>query len=312
MIDYRIDLLAKLNAIEQLSNGSKWGRLWNNPFRYLSGMLFWKLKYNRTKKGSIKTCTTFFNSSMEVILPAGMDLYLLGAKSHDSEIRLAKYFIRQIQEGQVVLDIGTHFGYYALLAHHLVGQKGRVIGIEASPAIFKIVNKNIANRPELVVFNCAATSKKETISFFEFPMLYSEYNTIYPNQFEEAAWLAENKPQKVTVNGNPMDDLMQELNVIPDFIKIDVEGAEYDVILGLQEIVQKNSPIIAMEYLVNERSNQAHKKAINLLKSYGYQVHLIDEHGKLMQVEIQNLEAIFQSKNITSDNIVLCKRSIST
>lgn len=309
MIDYRIELLAKLDSIKQLSTGSKWGRLWNNPFRYLNGMLFWKLTYNRTKKGTIKRCTTFFNNSMEVMLPAGMDLYLLGAKSHDSEIRLAKYFIRQIQEGQIVLDIGTHFGYYALLAHHLVGQKGRVIGIEAAPAIWKIATKNAADKSALVIFNCAATSKKEIVSFFEFPILYSEYNTIYPNQFEDAAWLAENKPQKVTVNGNPMDDLMQELNVIPDFIKIDVEGAEYDVIVGLQEIAQTNSPVIAMEYLVDERSNQAHKKAINLLKSYGYQVHLIDEQGKLMQVNIQDLEAIFQSKEVTSDNIVLCKSS---
>lgn len=307
MMNRNTKLLARLNEIEQLSNGSRWGRLFHNPFRYLNGMLFWKVQYNVTKKGRIQTCKTFFNSSMEVILPAGMDLYLLGAKSHDSEIRLAKYFIRQIKEGQVVLDIGTHFGYYALLAHHLVGQKGRVIGIEASRSIWKIATKNAVDKPELVIFNCAATSKKKEVSFFEFPILYSEYNTIYPDQFEAAAWLKENKPQKVTLNGKPMDDLMKELGATPDFIKIDVEGAEYDVMLGLQQILQENSPIIAMEYLTDERSNQAHKKAIDLLKSYNYQVNLIDENGQLVPLEGQSLDAIFQSKNITSDNIVFYK-----
>lgn len=307
MMNRNTKLLARLNEIEQLSNGAKWERLFHNPFRYLNGMLFWKLQYNATKKGSIKTCKTFFNSSMEVMLPAGMDLYLLGAKSHDSEIRLAKYFIRQIKEGQVVLDIGTHFGYYALLAHHLVGQKGRVIGIEASRSIWKIATKNAVDKPALVIFNCAATSKKKEVSFFEFPILYSEYNTIYPDQFEQATWLKENKPQKVTINGHPMDDLMKELGATPDFIKIDVEGAEYDVMLGLQQILQENAPIIAMEYLTDERSNQAHKKAIDLLKSYNYQVNLIDENGELIPLDGQNLDVIFQSKNITSDNIVFYK-----
>ncbi|MFK7981579.1 MAG: FkbM family methyltransferase [Saprospiraceae bacterium] len=303
----KADLLTRLNKIEQLSKGTRWRRLLHQPYRYLKAMFFWKLTYNRTKKGSLETCETFFNSEMEVILPAGMDLYLLGAKSHDSEIRLAKYFIRQIQEGQVVLDIGTHFGYYALLAHHLVGQNGRVIGIEASRSIWKIANKNAMNKPELVIFNGAATSKRQAISFFEFPILYSEYNTIYPNQFEKSKWLKENKPQKVTVNGSPMDDLMKQLGATPDFIKIDVEGAEYDVILGLQEIIQQNSPIIAMEYLVDKRSNQAHKKAVDLLKTYGYQIHFIDKDGALILLGENTIEAVFESKNVESDNIVLCK-----
>jgi len=300
-------LLTRLNKIEQLAKGSRWSRLFHQPFRYLNAMFFWKLTYNRTKEGSPKRCKTFFNTEMEVILPAGMDLYLLGAKSHDSEIRLAKYFIHTLEEGQRVLDIGTHFGYYALLAHHLVGINGRVIGIEAAPSIWKIANKNAVDKPELVIVNCAATAEKKLISFFEFPILYSEYNTIYPNQFEAAKWLKENKPQKVTVNGNPMDDLMKQLGAIPDFIKIDVEGAEYEVILGLQQIIQQHSPIIAMEYLVDHRSNQAHKKAVDLLKTYGYQIHLIEDNGGLRPLGKNSIEEVFQLKNVESDNIILCK-----
>jgi len=303
----RADLLTRLNKIEQLSKGTRWSRLLYHPYRYLKAMLFLKLTYRMTKKGRLKTCKTFFNTTMDVILPAGMDLHLLGAKSHDSEIRLAKYFIRQIEAGQVVLDIGTHFGYYSLLAHHLVGQNGRVVGIEASRSIWEIANKNAMDKPELVIFNCAATSKRQPISFFEFPILYSEYNTIYPNQFEQAKWLKENKPEKVTVNGRPMDGLMKQLGSTPDFIKIDVEGAEYEVILGLQEILQQNSPVIAMEYLVDKRGNQAHKKAIDLLKTYGYQIHFIDNQGALIRLDKNSIEAVFKSKNIESDNIVLCK-----
>jgi len=304
----RIALLDRLNKIEQLSKGSRWARLFYRPFHYLNGILFWKLKYNTTKKGSIKHCTTFFNSTMDVVLPAGMDLYLLGAKSHDSEIRLAKYMIRTIKEGQVVLDIGTHFGYYALLAHHLVGEEGRVIGIEASPSTFNIMTKNAQANPQLEVFNLAATSKEETISFFEFPILYSEYNTIYPKQFEETTWLAENKPQQVAVNGIPMDNLLKESGTTPDFIKIDVEGAEYDVLLGLRQVLQKNTPIIAMEYLANKKTNQSHKKAIKLLTTYDYLIHLIDKDGQLRPIATANLERIFQAKNVESDNIIFRKK----
>ena len=297
------ELLSRLNKIEHLSKGSKLDRLFNNPFRYLDGLLFWKLNYNKTKKGRIKLCKTFFDNAIEVVLPAGMDLYLLGAKSHDSEIRLAKYLIKKLGEGDTFIDIGAHFGYYSLLSSYLVGLKGKVIGIEASPSIFQVFAKNAKCHSQLKIFNIAAAAVDKELTFFEFPVLYSEYNTVYPEQFEHFDWLKENMPQKVHIQGKPIDNIINGLGLVPKIIKIDVEGAEYDVIEGLEHTIEKYIPIIVMEYLLDKRENSTHRKAVDFLFSHGYRANLICENGDLSLID-SNMENKLRLKCLNSDNIV--------
>ena len=91
------NLQHRLDQIAILANGSKWQRLLYAPQRYVSGQFFFRAIYQRTKKGKLVKAKTFFNKEMNVLLPAGMDIYLLGAKTHDSEIRLTRWMLNNLK-----------------------------------------------------------------------------------------------------------------------------------------------------------------------------------------------------------------------
>lgn len=301
-------LLLRLKQIANLAKDSKFARLVHTPVKYLQAIFFRKFIYGFTRKGKEATATTFFDIAMQVVLPAGMDLYLLGAKTHDSEIRLAKFFIRELRSGNCFLDIGTHFGYYSLLAAQLVGERGKVIGIEASASIFKLYANNVKGIRQITPFHLAATAKNEMVSFYEFPILYSEYNTLSPEQFENAKWLKHNPYQKIDVEGKRVDQVFEEMElVVPHMVKIDVEGAEFEVLKGMQKIIEHGTAIIAMEYLIDDRINREHKKAVAFLTDYGYKTYLINELGQLEEKTIAEIDRFLQEQQLESDNIVFKK-----
>lgn len=302
--------LLKLEKIEALSKGGRMARLLNQPLKYLNGTLLSQLQYRLTKKGKFAVANTFFGRPMDVILPAGMDLYLIGAKSHGSELRLTKYLVRHLREGDIFLDIGAHFGYYSLLASSLVGSKGRVIGIEASPSIYQVLKKNTNHVKHIDIFNIAATENEKLISFYEFPIRYSEYNTIYAKQYEKTLWFKRNLPTAVKVKGKRMDSHLKRLRIIPKIVKIDVEGAEYDVVRGLDKLIEAHIPTIISEYLIGNRSSANHKKAAEFLISKKYQANLIKQDGTLKVIE-GSIEGSLGTMNIESDNIVFKTKKIS-
>ncbi|MEX2590238.1 MAG: FkbM family methyltransferase [Chitinophagales bacterium] len=302
------NLITAIERVQKLAEGSKLQRLLHNPLKYFNALFFRKLIYPLNKKGKLTLCKSFFDTPINVLLPAGTDIYLLGAKSHSSEIKLAKFICKNLQHNAVFIDIGAHFGYYSLLASKIVGKQGKVVGIEASKSIFEVLKENASNAENLLLFNMACTDKKEDVTFYEFPVLYSEYNTLMPDQFESSAWTNKNKAQKINVQGNTLDAFLKPLNLKPDFIKIDVEGAEDKVISGMKSTLENNHQlIIAMEYLKETRHNTAHIQATKLLLEAGFIPHIILNDAKTKPVAANEIQSYLESKDMESDNIILKK-----
>lgn len=298
-------MLDQLNQISKLAKGSKIRRLLHNPSNYLSGLFFSKITYNRIKKGKLATCQTIFDYPMTVILPASMDIYLLGGKGHDSEIRLAKLMNKSLKKGSNFIDVGAHFGYFSLMASKIVGATGKVISIEASQAITEVLTQNTAPYSNINQYHLACQDTAEELSFFEFPILFSEYNTLHPDQYEGTDWIKTNPPQEIKVQGKSLDDLLRELKVVPNFIKIDVEGAEHKVALGMVETLQNNQDLtIAMEYLEDARDNISHKKATKTITDAGYHAHVINKDGGLEKIDRLEIANYLKTHGMESDNVV--------
>lgn len=298
-----MSLQKKISTISSLAQGSKLQRLLHTPAKYIYGQLFSKILYPQQGKGKLLPTATFFGTEMQVVLPAGMDIYLLGAKTHDSEIRLTKFLLKRLQKGDHFIDIGAHFGFYSLLGQHLVGQNGKVLSIEAASKIYEVLRQNTEHKSNLETVHCALTNEDTTVDFYEFPILYSEYNTLEPEQYQHADWFKNIKPEKTSVKGKCLDDLVEARRLKPKVIKMDVEGAELQVMQGMKQILQMQSPMIAMEYLTTERHNAAHRAAIKLARSLGYQSFLIDTRGDLVKVD--NITAEILAQGLDSDNVVL-------
>ena len=301
------ELLLKLNRVEMIASVSKLRRMLIHPIKYIDAILFREIIYKKSKKGREITCKTFFQNEMHILLPASTDIYLTGGKSHDSEVRLAKYLILNLHEMDTFMDIGAHYGYFSLLASRIVGEKGHVVSFEASPTTFRILEKNSTKDRMLKVYNYAISNTNNDLIFYEFPNLYSEYNTLEVEQFSEEEWFKLASPKKVKVSAIILDDFFSKENYRPHIIKIDVEGAEYKVLSGANDYLNNNSPSIVMEYLSAQRGNEAHLQAENLLKSKGYLPYLIDSKGQLNVVA--NINLYLDENELESDNIVFIKKN---
>lgn len=297
-------LLDKIQKVEKLAFTSKLNRFLNQPARYAFSIIFRDFWYKRNKKEISRCCKTFFDAEMEILLPSSTDIYLTGGKSHQSELNLAKFLIKHLHPDDIFLDIGAHYGYFSLLASRLVEDNGRVISFEAAPSSFSILKKNVTNIKNIQPNHLAVSDTNSTITFYEFPNLYSEYNTISPQQFQNEDWFNEYAPKEIKIPCVQLDNFLGK-GIIPNMIKIDVEGAEYKALKGSAELLKEHSPIIIMEFLSDDRDNLAHVEACGLLTSLGYQSNIISNTGDISR--INNVEKHLKQNLLDSDNIVFIK-----
>jgi FkbM family methyltransferase len=153
------------------------------------------------------------------------------------------------KEGDIVIDIGAHIGLYTIISSKRVGANGKVVAIEADPENFEMLTSNIKlnQLTNVIPLNYAVYSKETKLKLY-LPSGgesgFTKYNTIMPN------WI--NTQEKfVEVNANTLDYLLQ-LNEIRqeevNWIKIDVEGAEFEVLKGATNVLSKSKDVaILME-----------------------------------------------------------------
>lgn len=300
------NLVDKLYEVEKIASASKIKRMLEDPFKYFHAILFREVVYRHRKIEKEVISKTFFDENMHILLPSSTDIYLTGGKSHDSEIRLARFLIDNLANGDTFVDIGAHYGYFTLLGSILVGNEGNVYSFEASPTTYKVLHKNTHDKPNVNSFNLAISNEVANLIFYEFPNLYSEYNTLNIDQFKNEAWFIKHKPKEVSIDSIILDNLLYKENIYPDIIKIDVEGAENKVVEGLSKYLAANSTSLVMEYLSQERGNREHQEAEHKLKSIGYSSFAIASSGHLIKIE--SIATYLKDNNLESDNIVFAKK----
>ena len=297
------DILNRLAQAERLARAGKLQRIFQNPTRYMQAQWHRKVEYPRTHVGMEVQTPTIFGQDMQVILPAGMDIYLLGAKGHDSEIRLSRLLCKELSFGNTFIDVGAHFGFFSGLSAKLVGPTGTVIACEAAPKTFAVLEKNLANEKNATPHHLAIAAERGVLTFTEFPVEYSEFNTLRPGQFDMSAWRAKSEAVEVEVPAISLDELIGE--GAADFIKIDVEGAEDVVVAGMTQLLKrKHPPIICLEYLTATRENTAHLEAIAVLEDAGMVAHEISASGDLLPTSIAAIDDQLRRQGEDSDNVV--------
>ncbi len=299
-----------LEKVKQLAQANKMQRLMHNPFRYLSAQFFRTVFFPISKKGTLRQADTFMGYPLSILLPSGMDIYLTGGKTHDSEIRLAQFLIQFYKNGNLTtfIDIGAHVGYFSLLVSCIIEQislNGRIYTFEAAKGTYDLLKQNLKNRKNIQVFHNALTDEEMDLTFYEFPVLYSEYNTLHVEQFENEKWFQKFKPEKNIVKGRTLDGIIEEFDIKNPLVKIDTEGAEAQVISGSRELLMLQNPTIIMEFLTDETKNEGHFKAFEMLKEMDYQAFFIEKDGTL--AILKDINKYFIEKGLDSDNFVFKK-----
>ena len=146
-------------------------------------------------------------------------------------------FERLIKPGMVIVDVGAHVGYYSLLAARLVGPAGKVYSFEPDPDNHSLLLKNIEYNGyhNIRVANYAISNRLGSATLYN-TALDSGRHSIYQHGL----------PQRgtVTVDTMPMDTFLEgEGWPRIDLVKIDVEGAELDVLKGMEQLIGRSREI---------------------------------------------------------------------
>src|ERR687885_1201189 len=164
---------------------------------------------------------------------------------HEEDVR--KHF--NPKKGDTVIDIGAAFGLYTITSSKRVGANGKVIAIEAHPGNYEMLNRNIKlnGLTNVITLNYAAYSKESKIKLFlpDEDLGYTMHHSVMFNYLSSKYLLQGKDNEKfIEVNANTLDNLLQKNGISQvNWLKIDVEGAEFEVLKGSANILSISKDI---------------------------------------------------------------------
>lgn len=199
-------------------------------------------------------------------------------------IKIINYLLEK-NDNIVVYDVGANTGYYGILTATVGKGRVKVFSFEPVKEHVDIMRESLKlNHLEnkITVFPVALSNDDGEISIF----LSGTGSTIVKGFMN----VAEDNQRNVAVK--KMDGLILANDMdLPDFIKIDIEGAEYNMLCGSKETIAKSRPIIFVEIIAHVQNgkrvfnNTQSTATLNLLRNdFGYAVFcLVDD--KLKKVD---------------------------
>jgi FkbM family methyltransferase len=190
------------------------------------------------------------------------------------------YLFSNIKKDDKVFDIGAHKGAYLFYMSKIVGKSGKVYAFEPQSILYKylLTLKGLFSC-EVILENLALSdSSKEQV--LNIPAHKNE------NKSSPGASLSNNfAGQKIIktekIQSISLDEYCSRSNIRPDFLKIDVEGHELEVLKGAEEILKSYKPGLIVEIEERHIGIEKLNETINFLLSLGYKGYFFKGKEKL-------------------------------
>lgn len=191
------------------------------------------------------------------------------------EMELCKEYI---SETSFVLDIGANLGLHSIYFAGLA-KDGCILAFEPSMATFKLLISNVANISNVVPINLAVSDDGKIADFYH--TADNAYSSLIDTKRKEVVSV-------IKVPCMRVDDVVSGLRLNRvDFVKIDVEGLEFEVLKGMAEVIAKYQPAIFCEIYKGKKSNQQPDETVQFLIEKGYRAFVMCK-GKLVVYEKHN------------------------
>nr|NQU93812.1 FkbM family methyltransferase [Bacteroidota bacterium] len=140
---------------------------------------------------------------------------------------------------KVFFDIGAHIGLYCIPASIEMGTTGKVFAFEPGLRNYETLNRHIAiNKIDnIYTENCIVGNENARTLFYEDTRNANPMNSLV--LYKNTELYEKTYRQQIT-----LDAFCYKHNVVPDVIKIDVEGAELFVLNGAQEFLKQHQPTV--------------------------------------------------------------------
>ena len=179
---------------------------------------------------------------------------LIRAEKRGIESSLSRLIMNEINAGDNCIDIGANYGFITLIMAKMVGATGHVYSFESDANISQVLRKNIKS-----------------------------------NNLDEICSIENYFISRISNDRMKMiDDIFNNNNSRIKLIKIDTDGSDYDCLLGAENLIHRDMPIIIIE--MEEKEFKIYQK----LHSLGYK-YFYDQHYNIVDIDVNppNLIASF-------------------
>ncbi len=210
-------------------------------------------------------------------------------------------FQKELHNGMTVVDIGANIGYYTVMAAHFVGPSGKVIAFEPDEQSGEILKKNIVvNKFNNVSYVNKALSDKKG-----FTRLYVSDE----NRGDNRIYNPKDGRKYVEVEIITLDEYLPKETKV-DLIKIDVQGAEFLVLLGMEQTITKSKTLIIFTEFWPQAIIEIGKSPEEFLKKligFGFSLYNINNRKKCLEhiVDIKKFTYKYSGREYT--NIICYK-----
>lgn len=184
---------------------------------------------------------------------------------------VVNFMAKHVKKGDCVMDIGANRGTYAYSMSKAVGKSGIVYSFEPNPVIVTQLRKNL-KRLNVVVENLAVSSTHDEKAFYRHTKECGPTSSLeYFDVLDKAGEL-----EKTTVKCVTLDSFCKANKLIPNLIKVDVEGHEFNVIKGAESIIKSCRPYLIFEFIEQLWDEKRIKDIFAFLKPAYHMVRIED------------------------------------
>lgn len=225
-----------------------------------------------------------------------IDLNITGWNFYSKQILFDCYEIatvdvikKVLKKGDIFIDGGACFGYYTVLTSKIVGEKDQVHSFEPTPRNFKILSDNASRKKNIFINNKALWDENGYIDFYDFGEKLDAVNTVINDKnktlYYEKLFIKNKNLQILKTESIRLDKYCLDLGIKPNFIKIDCEEAEYQILCGAEKILNYY-PIFVVEITATEHGvSQKLDKVIKFLGEYSYQSYRLTNNWNIRPLD---------------------------
>lgn len=276
---------------------------------------------------------------LKIYLPNNQKVFCIQAEEARILYQQVQEYFKyvDINQGDTIFDVGANIGLFSLMVNDLYAGKVKVFAFEPIPDIFSALNQNARkyNPEKIIVYQIGLGSKSQTTDFAYYPKA-TAISSMYPDSSEEGKKLFSktirksleqfsfplnlikflpspllyfaidkivdfvHHEKKVTCQVKTVSQILMERSINQvDLLKIDVERAELDVLMGIEdEDWWKIKQIVIEVHNINGRV----KFIINLLKDKGFQQISCEQDTAFKHLDIYILYASRTNKKFVSES----------
>lgn len=215
------------------------------------------------------------------------------------EPEVVTVFRSVLRAGMNVIDIGANIGFFSMLAATLVGSGGSVLAVEPNPRNARMAeaSRRLNGFAQVTVLQAAAGRDIGMLS------MHTSFSNGTTSAIETGMLLGAE-----TVACLALDKVVPPDRRI-DLIKADVEGAEYNALLGCQEVLRRDRPVLVLEFSPGQLrgiSGVTGEALLQWLLGQGYLLEIIQPDGSTARVgrQWERVMQAYRSRGVDHIDIV--------